>query len=281
MSNLDFHPRAKLTDSIDISTLESMRNSGMSNVEIAKSLGVSPSAVGKYLPPIFKQIDDETRQGIIRAYHQKKTVDEVAVMFSVSNTSVHRIWRKAGLTKDSKFGKRMTNKNKQDILRYRELGWSVSKIAETIGFSVFSIYDFLNKHRLAEAPVRLDGTPDIRTVREEEKSEEKHETLSEQLQNLVKNGQAEKLPDGTLVPTDIPLVEPETTKRSLLEIEKRVSTVRSHEYKYTIDDVHICADRFDKLPSGMDMQIVIPKKCLRGLIAELTELADMIERGDV
>ena len=270
MSNLDFHPRAKLTDSIDISTLVSMRNQGMTNKQIAESLGVSVATVTRYLPKkrIYK-IGQDTRTGIVRAYKRKKQIKEIALMFSVSRASVVTILRDAGVTKDSKYAKRLTDKVKKDIVRYRDLGWSMKKISEVTGFGYWAIHEYLKKLKCANAPVRLDGTPDIKAVEEEEK----RETLQEQLQALIDNGQATVNEEGVMVPVDIP-------SKKVLKIENKTVQINGEYFSFSVDNDSVIAVAIDEEHNRRDC-LYIPKSKIRDAISELTELADMIERGDV
>lgn len=107
------------------------------------------------------RITDEEAQGIVRAYHQGKTVPEIMTMFSVSDTSVNRILEKNGISVP-KARRMWTEKEMQECERLFNLGWSSLRIAQQLGRTEGSVSGWISGRLRGRKPsykYRLDGTP--------------------------------------------------------------------------------------------------------------------------
>ena len=169
--------------------------------------------------PSVAKVTPEVRQGIIRAYHHGKTRQEIMTMFSIGRSTARNIEREYKLHTPRAYNK-ISDKKKSDMCRYYRLGWSYEKIGEAVGLSDKQVAAYISKQGLCNrnasrqdlkrlhnaiqefnqalitAPLRLDGTPDIREeVKEPIKKEEpKMEHAStkltvERIRKAVVNGE--------------------------------------------------------------------------------------------
>lgn len=130
------------------------------------------------------KITPEVRQGIERAYRQGKTRKEIMIMFSISDSTAKLFEREFGLRETKKHNK-ISDKKKSDMCRYYRLGWTYTQIGEAVGLTANQVGAYISKQGLAnrnasrqnkellQAPLRLDGTPDIRDGEFRQKLEEK------------------------------------------------------------------------------------------------------------
>lgn len=110
------------------------------------------------------KITDEEKQGIARAYHQGKTLSEIQIMFSISDTSCRRVLIEQGINLP-KARRPWTTKEALDCERYHKLGWSTVRIAKQLGRTEGSVSGWISDnlkepaHKMRERNRRLDGTP--------------------------------------------------------------------------------------------------------------------------
>ena len=164
----------------DYQKIRDLRAQGKSHSQIAQELGFPRTTVSRVLrdpdakPGTRKrvaQIPDLDRQGIVRAKQSGKSTKEVALMYGIGESTVNMIFRKD--TGKNQIN-HLSDRKKKDICRYYRMGWTLEKIAGELGIPQGTVSSYISKQGLSNrqsshqnkellmAPLRLDGTPDIR-----------------------------------------------------------------------------------------------------------------------
>ena len=263
--------------------IEQLFRSGKSSTEISMQLGIGRSTVNNVLrsrgirqrkwsstAPIIKP---EDTQGLVRAYQGGKTLSELSVMYGCSRATVRDHLIKAKVYKDSdQRAKPLSDKKKSDICRYYRLGWTIPKIAETVGAKEGTVSSYISKQGIANrnaarkdpnwlpgAPLRLDGTPDIRKI----------EPVADKIEEAVS---MESYPATASTADYIP---PKNRSTQQFKIS-RLITIEGSCYSYELS-----GESVSLTPDGRDDTILFSREYFIQIAREFASVADMMEAGEV
>lgn len=153
-----YAPRCESLDHVPVDELMQMRESGMTNKQIADHFGVSDTKIGQILPAKYKRLTDEDRQGVVRAWNQNKTKTEIAIMFGVSEATIVDTLRNAGVYIPL-LKRHWTTKEIDRLERCVNRGMSFGDIAIELGRSIESVRFGVKRYLRKPAERRIDGTP--------------------------------------------------------------------------------------------------------------------------
>ena len=91
--------RQPLINDVDISELNYLRASGMSNRDIAKRLDCSENTIGKYLPKVYKRHSEKERNEIAELYASGIKAKDIAKEYGMSVASVYCLVSKEGASR--------------------------------------------------------------------------------------------------------------------------------------------------------------------------------------
>ena len=112
--------RTAFIHEVSQSELDYLRSQGLSNQEIAKRVGCSPSTIGKYLPSQRKarvKLDENDRKDILELYQDGNSVKEIADSYDCSIGTIYRVLKTDGIELQQRQTKsEVKEEPKQDIL---------------------------------------------------------------------------------------------------------------------------------------------------------------------
>lgn len=169
-------PRPKISDDIRQQIREAKGT--MSADEAAKKFGVGRSSVNRFwMEPgehhrceARSKISNLDREGIVRMYRAGRSTTEIALMYNCAQNTISRVLLESGIRRRTP----LTTKQAKNIERYYQMNFSYAEIAEKVGVKQGTVSSYIAEHKLANriasrqneqllaAPLRLDGTPDLR-----------------------------------------------------------------------------------------------------------------------
>lgn len=141
----------KLLDDMDVSTLYSMRDQGMSVYEIAKACDVTPAYISCLLRGIKPGTQLVSKEDIMRLHDMGKTPKEIAEQLGVSVTTIRQRLKKAG------FGKKHIDTD--EVVRLHNEGMNNMEIARELGCSEMTV-----RYHLKKGEERVDFSERVKKV---------------------------------------------------------------------------------------------------------------------
>ena len=249
------------------------------------------------MPARAKPIAKEDYPGILRAYQQGKTKDEIQIMFSCSRKTLNRILRMNGINGQTKH----SDKERKDILRYYNLGWTYKQIAQEIGCAEGYVSYYISQSGSANrnaarrdpdwmpgGPLRLDGTPDTRVKNEEDlehygtprHSERYPRTSGRYPWGETKIKEETPMESNDRISGLVSAAEEESKKISL-EIE-RIMHITGEDTTYEARNDNVSVDIFNNIDHERSncAMFTVSREVFIKMAREMSAIADMMEKGE-
>ena len=155
---------SRLLDDMDVSTLYSMKNQGMTTAQIARACDVTPAYISCLLRGIKPGTHVVNREEVIRLHKMGKSVTEIAAQLGVSIGTISYHMKKAGISCVSNRGaKKLIDTN--EVLRLHNEGMSFSEIGQKLGCSTttakYHLKKGANKMDFSERVKKADPRVDV------------------------------------------------------------------------------------------------------------------------